>query len=487
MTSINLKFMKTDVSTFDIAIIGAGFAGSMLTVHLLNLAQGPLRIALIDKSSILSRGVAYGTQDPAHLLNIPVVQMGAFPQQPDHFYKWLQEHQHAWMHLDPTFADLDITPGAYVPRHLYGFYLSNVLSEACRENAEKEITIELLHDEVVDVQNTLCATLELTLSSGAKLEAHKMVLATGVPAVQPIPTKGLTNLPGPTFKRDHPLEASSLSALPKESSLTVIGAGLTMLDEVMSLIDRGYPGKITAFSPQGWLPEVHRTHSQFHEESDPLEKTPKTALELFKKLHRAAKECTRKGDDWRSLIDHYRTHSSKIWEALSNSEKSKVFKHLRALWNRFRHRMPGIMQLALEELIEEGRFELIAGRVTSVEGLGNRVAIRYLPKGEKETATFMTDYVLNCTGPNYAIDTVQWPLMQNLLKRGILQPHPTGYGIAVAMDGSAKGVLEGKLFALGQLLIGERFESITVPEIREQALHLSEKLLSDIFSVKSSV
>ncbi len=80
----------------DVAIIGAGFSGSLTAIHLLSDPDGdrpPLRVALIERElSAFGRGVAYGTPCSRHLLNVPAGKMGAFPDRLDHFLEWLHSH-----------------------------------------------------------------------------------------------------------------------------------------------------------------------------------------------------------------------------------------------------------------------------------------------------------------------------------------------------------------------------------------------------------
>src|SRR6185436_16372511 len=54
---------------FTVAIVGAGFSGVMTAVHLLRGASPrPLRVLMVNRSGAMARGVAYGTNSPAHLL-----------------------------------------------------------------------------------------------------------------------------------------------------------------------------------------------------------------------------------------------------------------------------------------------------------------------------------------------------------------------------------------------------------------------------------
>ena len=91
-----------------IAVIGAGFSGTILAAHLLRRSQGSLRIYLINRSGRLARGVAYGTRNSRHVLNVPAGRMSAFAEDENDFLRFAQDR-------DPNIAG-----GSFVPRHLYG-------------------------------------------------------------------------------------------------------------------------------------------------------------------------------------------------------------------------------------------------------------------------------------------------------------------------------------------------------------------------------
>ena len=52
-----------------IAVIGGGFSGTMVAVHLMRQPGGPRRVVLIERQPPAGRGVAYGTPFEQHLLN----------------------------------------------------------------------------------------------------------------------------------------------------------------------------------------------------------------------------------------------------------------------------------------------------------------------------------------------------------------------------------------------------------------------------------
>src|SRR3954454_15666824 len=65
-----------------IGIIGAGFTGTLLAVHLMRLAKVPTDLFLVERRGNFGRGLAYSTGNEAHLLNVRVANMSAWPDDP---------------------------------------------------------------------------------------------------------------------------------------------------------------------------------------------------------------------------------------------------------------------------------------------------------------------------------------------------------------------------------------------------------------------
>lgn len=78
-----------------IAIVGAGFSGTLLACQLLKQTQRPLRLLLIERSGRFGAGVAYGSEDPEHLLNVSAGAMSAWPEDPSHLLRWFDLNQAA--------------------------------------------------------------------------------------------------------------------------------------------------------------------------------------------------------------------------------------------------------------------------------------------------------------------------------------------------------------------------------------------------------
>ncbi|HEX8216216.1 MAG TPA: FAD/NAD(P)-binding protein, partial [Allosphingosinicella sp.] len=97
------------------AVIGAGLSGALQALHLLR--EGADRVRLIERARTPGRGVAYGTDRPEHLLNVPARRMSAFPDDPDHFVRWYAE-------LHGGGAE------DYAPRMIFGDYMQELLAGA---------------------------------------------------------------------------------------------------------------------------------------------------------------------------------------------------------------------------------------------------------------------------------------------------------------------------------------------------------------------
>src|SRR6202042_742257 len=72
-----------------IAVVGAGFSGTLLTLHLLRRCPPPTKLILIERNTQFGRGLAYATGNASHILNVPASRMSAFHDRPNDFLDWL--------------------------------------------------------------------------------------------------------------------------------------------------------------------------------------------------------------------------------------------------------------------------------------------------------------------------------------------------------------------------------------------------------------
>ena len=123
-----------------IAIVGAGFSGTLVTVNLLR--RPPVestRIVLIERAPEVGRGVAYARRDYRYILNVPASRMSATSTAPDEFLEFARTRMP------------DATGQDFLPRDVYGDYLRELLGRLAAR-APPSIRLELLRDSVTDIR-----------------------------------------------------------------------------------------------------------------------------------------------------------------------------------------------------------------------------------------------------------------------------------------------------------------------------------------------
>lgn len=58
-----------------ITIVGGGFSGAAVAIHLLGLMPEGLRVTLLEPRTVPGAGVAYSTAEPSHRINVPASRM----------------------------------------------------------------------------------------------------------------------------------------------------------------------------------------------------------------------------------------------------------------------------------------------------------------------------------------------------------------------------------------------------------------------------
>src|SRR5690606_23585965 len=80
----------------NIAIIGGGACGTAVFIELLLLIvnekwRNEVKLTLIEKEKHIGYGLAFGTDQPGHLLNTQADLMGIYVNEPGHFSNWIKE------------------------------------------------------------------------------------------------------------------------------------------------------------------------------------------------------------------------------------------------------------------------------------------------------------------------------------------------------------------------------------------------------------
>ncbi len=448
-----------------IAVIGAGFSGTLLALQLQRRAMPGTQVLLIGRDQPFGPGLAYSTGNANHLLNVPAGRMSAFDDQPDGFLDWLQRQPAQILQgIDPR-AD------AFVPRRLYGAYLRHLLNMALHQRSGT--CIELLHANVTELEHGPHG-LTLRCEAGESVGAAFAVLATGNPPPDPFP--GAKHAP---WWRPDPWAADAFAALDPQAPLLLIGSGLTMVDTVITLLDQGHTGPIHALSRRGLLP---RRHAAVAPSAPPaVTDYPANIRALTAMLRRQAETA----ETWHDAIDGLRPWTQELWQRLSLTERRRLLRHLRPWWEVHRHRMAAQPAERIEAALQSRQLRIHAGHISSFDTTGRMVDVRFRPRGSESIATLQVARVVNCTGPGTDITRSQDPLMRGLLRMGMVRPDALRLGLDSTSTGALRdvtGAVSPRLFAVGPLTKATHWEITAVPDIRRQcatlAVHLAQRLLA---------
>jgi uncharacterized NAD(P)/FAD-binding protein YdhS len=451
-----------------IAIVGAGFSGTMLAVHLLRqqeAAAPSCKIVLIERSGRFGPGLAYGTTSPSHLLNVPAGRMSALPQDPDHFLRWARLR-------DPLTSG-----GTFVARSIYGQYLQDLLAQA---EASAPGQFERIVGEAVGLQ-PIGDGVTITLADGRSVIAHEVVLATGntPPADPPIVREQLRA--SRRYAKD-PWAPGVLAAIPPDDRVVIIGTGLTMQDVVLDLTQRGHRGAIHAFSRRGLLPQPHRANPKPAKYDPPagVEHWPCTARGLLRAVRREVAAAAKRHVDWREVITSLRPVTAKLWQGLSPVEQARFLRHVRPFWEVARHRAAPQADGAIQALMLSGRLTIHSARLVAASETASELALTLQPRERHAPVELHADRLINCTGPESDPANADDPLLSQLLSAGLIRRDALGQGIEIDEHDQPRtrdGGVTPWLWIIGPMTKGRYWESTAVPELRAQAQTLAGRLL----------
>lgn len=431
-----------------VAIIGAGFSGTLLAINLLR-HDGP-RATLIERGDAAGLGVAYGTRQSDHLLNVRAANMSAFPDRPDHFTAWLAGRDEA------------AGPGDFVPRALYGVYLRETLA-AAQAAAPGRLT-------VVDGEAVAIDGATVLLQDGDLVAADAVVLAVGNLAPQVPP--GLGGIAQDPAYIGNPWAAGATAGLGENDQVLLIGTGLTMVDVVLTLEAQGFGGRIVALSRRGLLP--HR-HAPATPAPQPLTERPRPPLSALVRSVRARAAAI----GWRSAIDELRPFTQGIWAAADPVERRRFLRHLRPWWDIHRHRLAPAVAGRIDAMVASGRLTLLAGKSCDVRHVDGGVEVAWRPRGEDTVRAMQATRVISCIGPQGDVARTDDPLLAALVAAERIRPDGERLGIDVESSGRvlhADGTSDDRLFAIGPMTRGAFWEIVAVPDLRRQVWDVARYL-----------
>jgi uncharacterized NAD(P)/FAD-binding protein YdhS len=264
----------------------------------------------------------------------------------------------------------------------------------------------------------------------------------------------------------------------KDTTVLILGTGLTMIDYVLSLLRDGHRGQIIAMSRRGLLAKAHRRTDPLRiDESDvPFGESARRLLRWLRDridAHMAA------GGDWRSVIDAIRPYTQRLWHELPLASRRRFLEHARAWWDVHRHRTAPEVEMRLTHALAAGRLSLVAAKVTGIEPNAAGALVRYRRRGRADTASLQVGLIVDCTGIVKDPRATGNPVIQRLFEQGSARTDALHIGIDIADDCAVinrNGIASRRLFAVGPLTRAAFWEIVAIPDIRNQCAELAARL-----------
>ena len=440
-----------------ILIIGGGASGVILAAHLLRDSNARFEVDIVERRSAIGAGVAYGTDEPDHLLNTRTSGMSAYADDPEHFWRWLKESGHA-----ERLGCAD--PFCFVPRTIYRAYLADLVAPWSVATGDGRLRV--IETECVDLV-AFKGGVSAELADGRSEVAAAAVLATG----HAVP--------------DHDPDALYTSAWCSREELAVaptdavviLGTGLSMVDNVALLRAGGHRGAITAISRRGLLPQVHAPSKPL--KLDPADVPFGTNIPFFLRwMRRTVRWVEAEGGNWRDVVDALRPHTQTLWQSLSEETKRRFLRHARTYWETHRHRLAPQADRGLRAALDAGQLRIVAGRIEDAVREHGRITLQIRRRGG-DREVIIANKLIDCTGILRDPSSGTGSVLGRMIGRGAARLDPLAIGIDV--DGTCAilgqdGDSSQRLYAVGPVTRARFWEVTAIPDIRVQCAALARTL-----------
>jgi uncharacterized NAD(P)/FAD-binding protein YdhS len=444
-----------------ICVIGGGFTGIAAAIACLTEIKHPFRLVIVEAKTSLAQGVAFGSADPMHLLNVRTRDLSVRAGRPGDFLNW------AFRQLDQgeNNADLhDSLAHTFLPRQLFGEYVRQRFFEALQSSND-------VAHSVIDKTATSCACeegrLRVQFADGDHLHADTVILATsfGLP-------RDASNGALPTYV---PVATERYR---KAKSIAFLGSGQTMVDALLTARRNGFAGDAVAISRRGQLPRSHAPRGVVPQN---MELPPFRRISSLTQAVRIACEYAEtNGVPWQAVFNGLRPGLQRLWQSLPIEEQRRFLRHVRPFWDAHRHRLPLEAHAHLEGELAAGTLKVLRGRVLTTRQVEGAFALTFRPTGAAEPMTVTFDLAFDCTRHRPQLRS---PLIGSLIKQGLARADPHGLGLLVKPNGELVSAPcssgKARIFALGPLCQGSLWEITAVPEIVAQA-HMATQDLAGL-------
>lgn len=451
-----------------VAIIGGGFTGAAVAFHLLDGRRLPhdARLLIVEPRDEIGRGLAYGTQDPAHRINVPAGKMTLLPEVSEDFVGYAEYA--GLQHADPRLVGRDGLP--YPQRSAFGDYVVARVRPFIANGR-----LEHWQTKIRSVEKTPDGYCLLG-ADGAKLHVDLLIIAVSHPAPA-VPANLRAFASDPKFVADV-TSGHSLTPIARDDSVLIVGNGLTSADVIASLALNGHRGPITAISRRGLRSRGHGPAGQAAY-GDLLTDRAATASGLLHQVRRLVREAEAQGLTWHSVLDAVRAQGQAIWQGLPVRERARIARHVRPFWDVHRFRIAPQVEDVVDQATAEGRLRVLAASIVSAHKTETGYEVGLRKRFQREVQTVAVDSIVVTTGPAHGGILESQDFLRALKAEGLLKACPTGLGIAVDQEShalSAKDESLPDLLIAGPLARGTFGELMGLPQVTEHAVFVADRI-----------
>jgi uncharacterized NAD(P)/FAD-binding protein YdhS len=205
------------MTTYDVVIVGSGIACSMTLCHLVEcLTKRPtrnklLRICVIEKEEECWSGIPYGRRSTIGALAFQKLKEFLDEPERSNYIEWLAANAESWLTTlrkcggpsadkwisnNQSLIEQNRWEELYLPRFLFGLYVSNRTARAVQELSKRGIaTVTVSHGEAIEASRVPGGpfTIAVDGNGGTRFQVHglRVVLAMGSPPQRSIHNCGL--------------------------------------------------------------------------------------------------------------------------------------------------------------------------------------------------------------------------------------------------------------------------------------------------------
>jgi hypothetical protein len=208
---------------------------------------------------------------------------------------------------------------------------------------------------------------------------------------------------------------------------------------------------------------------------------PRTALSLSRCIQARIAEAAAAGLPWQAVLDDVPANARKLWDALDETEKRCLLRHLRTFWDSHRYRAAPQVEQAVAAKRADGSLRVLPASLRRVAREAGRIAVTLHPRlAPPETLlSFSVDTVIVTTGPAHGGVVAGNPVLASLAGAGLLRADALGLGIEVDEQSrviGADGVAVPRMFVAGPLARARFGELMGLPQVAAQPNAVAEEI-----------